>query len=127
MSCNVYKIRYAVDSSDRHFALFIETAPPYGTIMHVQGNLETGMTYSARSDIAPTLQPSFESRQFVGLVRPQNAAALVQISSFVTPPWSQFDEQGLRILEHTPLFGPEEWVDEVVKRLRDVGIFENGG
>jgi hypothetical protein len=127
---NVYKVSYAFGTIRTRYALFVEAEEnSSGYFIHVFGDVQQGMDYKAYGSgggrgIKAENVDGFLGKEHLGVVQEVKLMDFMDACEMVPPPWKQLDTLGRRIDRERPLYRDREWVEEVVQKLKDVGILQ---
>lgn len=123
MPYNVYKVAYLGAPRDHH-GLFVETEPDgTGILIHVFGNIQSGMMFEEKKAKRPEDSNSFVEKTFLGIVSTRNYYHMVETCGKIPPPKKQFNG-GKRLYPKEPLRRCQEWTDEAVQALSSQGILQ---
>lgn len=119
----VYLVEY-LGAPRNHHAIFVEDQGP-GTLFHVKGDIQNGMTYETRPlSKKPELSSTFVSKSQLGWIRNENLSRVEPICRANPPPKKQFNGPK-RIDKTKPLRRCQEWTDETITNLRSEGVLVN--
>lgn len=118
----VYIIEY-LGAPRNHHAVFVETRQDEsGTIFHVKGDIQNGMTYEAKqTSKKPELSTTFVSKSQLGYVRVEDLSRVDFICRANPPPAKQFNGPK-RIDKNQPLRRCQEWTNETIENLKVEGV-----
>jgi hypothetical protein len=118
----VYLIEY-LGAPRNHHAIFVEAEDDgSGTLFHVKGDIQTGMTYETRqTSKKPDLSNTFLSKSQLGWVSVENLSRVDSICRANPPPAKQFNGPK-RINKNQPLRRCQEWTSETIGSLEAEGV-----
>lgn len=107
-----------------HHGIFVELEEDgSGYLYHVEGNVQTGMTYNPKPARPPLDSPSFQGRKPIGWVPASLYQHIHTICSNIPPPPKQYDGPKL-LVPKNQLRRCQEWTNEVVNELRVQGVLQ---
>ena len=118
---------YLVESEGmprNHHGIFVETeVDGSGTLFHVIGNIQLGMSYESRPEKKPELSLTFLNKRLLGWIYNSEIDRFDAICRDNPPPAAQF-KGGKRINPNVPLRRCQEWTREIIQNLRDEGVIK---
>jgi hypothetical protein len=108
---------------NHHFLLLLHSFTPYSAqIYQVSGNIQIGMYYAHKIlSSAPEQEADFIGLERLGYVEVERCEGVREVVDSVEPPKKQF-EGARRLYPGEKLRRCQEWVGEVVEKLRGEGI-----
>jgi hypothetical protein len=123
MPYHVHIVEYFLSPGHHHYALFVEMNDGgSGCIFHVKGDISEGMEYEIKSETRPHLQENFSKIVIIGTVSFDMFPLFMEVCEGTPPPRKQLDDQGNKIDADEPLYRCVEWLDDVIKVSKDLGI-----
>ena len=118
----VYLVEY-LGAPRNHHAIYVETQQDEsGTLFHVKGDIQTGMTYEAKQlSRKPELSSTFVSKSKIGSVKVEDLSHVDSTCRANPPPAKQFNGPR-RININQPLRRCQEWTNETIEDLKTEGV-----
>ncbi|KAK4243141.1 hypothetical protein C7999DRAFT_44980 [Corynascus novoguineensis] len=114
-----------VGSPRDHHGIFVELEEDgSGYLYHVEGSVQTGMTYVYKPAKNPLFSVAFTAQKTIGYVRESNYGYIHDICSSIPPPAKQYDGPKRLIPKDQKLRRCQEWTQEVISALRARGVLE---
>lgn len=107
-----------------HHAIFVELETDgSGCLFHVEGSVQTGMTYNPKPAGAPLKSPSFHARKAIGFVPARLYEYVNSICSSLPPPPKQYNGPK-RQFPKSPLRRCQEWTADAVDELKAQDVLQ---
>ncbi|KAF7596795.1 hypothetical protein BBP40_012394 [Aspergillus hancockii] len=119
----VYHMSFPGINSD-HVGIFVLTEiDGSGTLFHVVGSMQQGMTFSPRPEDKPENSVTCKDYKLIGKVAVDKYDKFREVCRSIPPPKKQL-EFNYRLYPDEPLRTSKEWVDEAIQALWEKNVLE---
>ncbi len=128
MIFDVYKVAINSTTPRTHYALFVEAhSDGTGHLIHVLGDVQSGYACNIYSGadgwgVQAEYVSGFLGKELIGRALAGRLTEFVYACESLPPPGVQMNEYGVKIDKDKPWYRDGEWVEDLIRMLKDIGL-----